>query len=106
MIKKNLELNASDFDRLSNATGNVFKSVVAVAKRSKRLKEGQSVSFCGELEELNIKEGGDNNLVDSDIQELVSKRYELVPKPSVTALEELLSGKLEISYEEENIFSL
>ena len=101
MAKKNLELKACDFDRLLNATGNIYESVAAVSKRSNKLLRASKLAFRAELEDLNIKEGGDNNLVDSDIQDLVSKRYEMARKPLLVALDELMAGKLEISYEEE-----
>ena len=103
MVKKNLELKACDFNRLSKATGNVYESVAAVSKRSTRLLMAAKLAFRAELEDLNIKEGGDNNLVDSDIQELVSKRYEMARKPLLISLDELFAGKLEITYEDDTM---
>ena len=98
MPKKNLTLKACDFDQLSNATSNVYESILAVSNRSKQLQQSASLAFRAELEDLNIKEGEDHSLLDSDILGLVSKRYELAPKPLLIALEELLENKLSVTY--------
>lgn len=101
MAKKNLELKACDFDSLSKATNSVYESVAAVSKRSRDLCASARFALRSEFADLNIKEGGDNNFVDSNIQELVSKRYEMMRKPLLTSLDELLTAKLKIKYEED-----
>lgn len=98
--KKNLELKACDFNELSGATDNAYESVLAVSKRSSRLLDNAKMAFRAELEELNIREGKEHTLLDNDIQELVSKRYEMMRKPLLIALDELLEGKIKVSYEE------
>lgn len=104
MRKNNLELKACDLDKLEAATGNVYESVLAVSKRSSGLLENAKLAFRAELEDLNIKEDEDHNLLDSDIQELVSKRYEMARKPLLVALDELLEKKIGVTYQEETLF--
>ena len=106
MAKKNNELKACNFDDLLNATGNSYESVMAVGNRSKKLLHGAKLAFHAELEDLNIDvdQRDDHNLVDNDIREIVSQRYEIARKPLLKALDELMDGKLEISYEVETEF--
>lgn len=99
MAKKNLELKECDFDRLSDVTGNIYESVLAVGKRSRKLLHAAKLAFHAELEDLNIKEGTDTSLIDSDIQEIVSKRYEMARKALLDALDELVQKRLQIIYE-------
>ena len=104
MEKNNSELKACDFDALSSVTGNVYESVLAVSQRSSKLVDSAKMAFRAELEELNIKEDADHqNLLDSDIQELVSKRYEMTRKPLLVALDELLDKKITVTYQDDSL---
>ena len=98
-MKQNPELSPCNFNELCTSTDNIYESVYAVSQRSVQLLISAKLSFRAELDDLNIVEGADNSIVDSDIQELVSKRYERAVRPLVLAIEELKQGKLEIIYE-------
>lgn len=103
-MKPNLELASYSFDDLCQRTQNVYKSVRMIGERANQEKVRMSVAFRAELADLSIVEGGDrNNPVDSDIQEIVSKRYEMARKPLLVAVDEMLGGKLE-DHQETNDF--
>ncbi|MEM7362306.1 MAG: hypothetical protein AAF335_04855 [Bacteroidota bacterium] len=103
ITKKNNQLKACNLDRLSEITGNMYESVIAVGNRSKKLLNGAKLAFHAELEDLNIdiEKRDDYNLVDNDIREIVSQRYEIARKPLLKALDELLNRRLEISYDQD-----
>ncbi len=105
LSKKNEELRPCDNDRLAELTGNSYEAVVAASTRSKRILERRRLAFRAELEDLNIhEEEGTNDLVNSNIQDMVSRRYEMSRKPLLVALDELFDDKVKVSYEEEGDF--
>ena len=105
MVKKNNELKACNFDDMLKGTpgNNVYEFTKSISERSKKLSNNARLAFYGELDDLNIDidKSNDHNLVDSDIREIVSQRYEVARKPLLKALDELLADKLEVTYEEE-----
>lgn len=101
MVKKDLMLKACDFDSLSKITGNIYESVSVVSKQSRSLTTNARMALFAEFADLNIKEGADNNFVDSNIKELVSKRYEMARKPLLSALDDFLTNQLEVTYDDE-----
>ncbi len=83
-----------DVDKIAAHTGNVYESVVVISKRSRQIA-------------VNIKEELNNKLADfattvDNLEEVfenreqieISKFYERMPKPTTTALEEFLEGKV------------
>src|SRR3982750_3312792 len=83
-----------DVDKIAAHTGNVYESVVVISKRARQIA-------------VNIKEELNNKLAESattvdNLEEVfenreqieISKFYERLPKPTTTATEEFLEGKL------------
>lgn len=83
-----------DVDKIYTPTGNLYESVVVISKRARQIA-------------VNIKEELNNKLADfattvDNLEEVfenreqieISKFYERMPKPTSTAIEEFLEGKL------------
>jgi DNA-directed RNA polymerase subunit K/omega len=83
-----------DVDKIYSPTGNLYESVVVISKRARQIA-------------INIKEELNNKLADfattvDNLEEVfenreqieISKFYERMPKPTSTAIEEFLEGKL------------
>ena len=83
-----------DIDKISEPTGNLYESLVVIAKRSRQI----SVKI---KEELNNKLADFASTVDN-LEEIfenreqieISKYYERMPKPTSIATEEFLDGKI------------
>ena len=83
-----------DTDKIYSKTGNIYESVVIISKRARQI----SVNI---KEELNSKLADFATTVDN-LEEVfenreqieISKFYERMPKPTNTATEEFLEGKL------------
>ncbi|MBY0435258.1 MAG: DNA-directed RNA polymerase subunit omega [Cyclobacteriaceae bacterium] len=83
-----------DVDKIAAQTGNVYESVVVISKRARQIA-------------INIKEELNNKLADfattvDNLEEVfenreqieISKFYERLPKPTNTALDEFMEGKV------------
>jgi DNA-directed RNA polymerase subunit K/omega len=83
-----------DVDKIYAITGNLYESVVVISKRSRQIA-------------INIKEEPNHKLADfattvDNLEEVfenreqieISKFYERMPKPTSTAIEEFMDGKL------------
>jgi DNA-directed RNA polymerase subunit K/omega len=83
-----------DVDKIYAITGNLYESVVVISKRSRQIA-------------INIKEELNHKLADfattvDNLEEVfenreqieISKFYERMPKPTSTAIEEFMDGKL------------
>lgn len=83
-----------DTDKIYSKTGNIYESVVIISKRARQI----SVNI---KEELNSKLADFATTVDN-LEEVfenreqieISKFYERMPKPTSTAIEEFMEGKL------------
>ncbi|MBK5278749.1 MAG: DNA-directed RNA polymerase subunit omega [Bacteroidia bacterium] len=83
-----------DTDKIYSKTGNIYESVVIISKRARQI----AVSI---KEELNSKLADFATTVDN-LEEVfenreqieISKFYERMPKPTSTAIEEFMDGKL------------
>ncbi len=83
-----------DTDKIYSKTGNIYESVVIISKRARQI----SVNI---KEELNSKLADFATTVDN-LEEVfenreqieISKFYERMPKPTSTAIEEFMDGKL------------
>jgi DNA-directed RNA polymerase subunit K/omega len=83
-----------DVDKIYSPTGNLYESVVVISKRARQV----AINI---KEELNTKLADFATTVDN-LEEVfenreqieISKFYERMPKPTSTAIEEFLDGKL------------
>jgi len=83
--------NLSDFDK---ETGNIYKTIVAVSKRSNQIGLELKEELTRKLEEFASYTDNLEEIFENREQIEISKYYERLPKPTLIALEEFLNNKI------------
>ncbi|MEY4594018.1 MAG: hypothetical protein RIQ47_428 [Bacteroidota bacterium] len=83
--------NLRDYDR---ETGNVYESLVVIAKRANQISSELKEELNGKLSEFNTS--GDNleEIFENREQIEISKYYERLPKPTLIAINEFQDKKI------------
>jgi DNA-directed RNA polymerase subunit K/omega len=89
--------NLSDFDK---DTENIYKTLVAVSKRSNQISLELKEELTRKLEEFASYTDNLEEIFENREQIEISKYYERLPKPTLIALEEFIHNK--ISYRHAN----
>ncbi len=85
-----------DVIELSQATGNIYESTVIIAKRANQIAAELKKELSDKLEEFS-----NNNMADT-LEETfenreqieISRHYEKLPKPTLTAIKEFQNGEI------------
>ncbi len=94
------KLNASvttitrDVDKLEEMSGNIYKTVMIVAKRANQIAVEMKEELHRKLEEFSSISESLEEIFENREQIEVSKYYERLPKPVSIALQEFIEGKL------------
>lgn len=93
-----------DLDLFISKAKNVHEAIVATSKRARQVNEETKIEFNQRIEMFapKLEVEGEENEVNPD-QLKVSLEFEKRPKPTDTALDELLQGKLEWRYKEKEV---
>ena len=83
-----------DLDKLAEPTGNIYESVVIVSKRAKQIAVNIKEELNSKLAEFATTVDNLEEVFENREQIEISKFYERMPKPTSTATEEFLEGKL------------
>jgi DNA-directed RNA polymerase subunit K/omega len=91
-----------DIEKLAEPTGNIYESVVVVSKRAKQIAANLKEELNGKLAEFATTVDNLEEVFENREQIEISKFYERMPKPTSTALEEFLEGKLNHRFRNES----
>jgi DNA-directed RNA polymerase subunit K/omega len=83
-----------DMDQISKPTGNIYESVVIISKRARQIAVNIKEELNGKLAEFATTVDNLEEVFENREQIEISKFYERMPKPTSTAIEEFLEGKL------------
>lgn len=83
-----------DVEKISSPTGNVYESVVVISKRAKQIAVNIKEELNNKLAEFATTVDNLEEVFENREQIEISKYYERLPKPTSTAIEEFLEGKL------------
>ena len=83
-----------DVDKISGLTGNLYQSVVVVSKRARQISVNLKEELNNKLAEFATTVDNLEEVFENREQIEISKFYERMPKPTNTATEEFLEGKL------------
>ena len=83
-----------DLDKIAAQTGNVYESVVVISKRAKQIAVNIKEELNNKLAEFATTVDNLEEVFENREQIEISKFYERLPKPTTTATEEFLEGKL------------
>jgi DNA-directed RNA polymerase subunit K/omega len=83
-----------DLDKIAARTGNVYESVVIISKRARQIAVNIKEELNNKLAEFATTVDNLEEVFENREQIEISKFYERLPKPTTTATEEFLEGKL------------
>jgi DNA-directed RNA polymerase subunit K/omega len=83
-----------DLDKIAEQTGNVYLSVVVISKRARQIAVNIKEELNNKLAEFATTVDNLEEVFENREQIEISKFYERLPKPTTTASEEFLEGKL------------
>ncbi len=83
-----------DIDRITKETGNIYESVVVISKRARQIAINIKEELNGKLSEFATTVDNLEEVFENREQIEISKFYERLPKPTSSAIEEFLEGKL------------
>src|ERR1051325_1395505 len=83
-----------DLDKIAEQTGNVYQSVVVISRRARQIAVNIKEELNNKLAEFATTVDNLEEVFENREQIEISKFYERLPKPTTTATEEFLEGKL------------
>ena len=83
-----------DVDKIAAQTGNVYESVVIISKRARQIAINIKEELNNKLAEFATTVDTLEEVFENREQIEISRFYERMPKPTTTATEEFLEGKL------------
>ena len=85
-----------DVIKLSEPTGNIYESVVIIAKRANQIAAALKKELSGKLEEVSQANVADTleETYENREQIEISRHYEKLPKPTLTAIKEFQDGEI------------
>jgi DNA-directed RNA polymerase subunit K/omega len=97
-IKKNVPTNTitRKLSDIEEPTGNVYESVVAIAKRANQISTSLKQELNRKLADFSSTTDSLEETFENREQIEISRHYERMPKPTLIATEEFLDGELYI----------
>jgi DNA-directed RNA polymerase subunit K/omega len=83
-----------DIDKIAGPTGNLYESVVVISKRARQIAVNIKEELNNKLSEFATTVDNLEEVFENREQIEISKFYERMPKPTSTAIDEFLEGKL------------
>ncbi len=83
-----------DLIDIERPTGNIYESIVVLAKRSEQIAKEIKIELDSKLQEFASYSDNLEEQFENREQIEISKYYERMPKPTLIAIEELLEGKI------------
>ena len=87
-------IESKDLDQITAVTGNLYKSINVIGRRSLQLKSRQKDELHKKLEEFASTTDNLEEVVENREQIEISKYYEKLPKTTLEATEEFLTDKI------------
>lgn len=83
-----------DLRQLDLGTGNIYESIVVIAKRANQISVDVKEELNGKLAEFATTSDNLEEVFENREQIEISKHYERMPKPSLVAVDEFLEDKI------------
>ena len=100
-MKQNTILIPRNFVELVKPTGNIYETIVIIAKRAKQIAVKTKEELDAKLAEFISHSDNVEEVFENKEHIEISKSYEKQPKPVIIAAEEFLAGKMMYRYPEE-----
>lgn len=94
--KKNVPTNtiSRDMVSLSKDTENIYETVMIIAKRANQIAQETKQELEAKLQEFAVYTDDQQEMVENEEQIEISRQYERMPKPTLTAAKEYEDGEL------------
>ena len=79
---------------LSKETGNIYESVVVIAKRANQIAAEMKDELSKKLQEFGSSNDNLEEIFENDEQIQISRFYERLPKPTLIATQEFIEDKI------------
>jgi DNA-directed RNA polymerase subunit K/omega len=83
-----------DLTNFDEATGNVYESLVVIAKRANQISAEMKEELNAKLADFKTSSDNLEEVFENREQIEISKHYERLPKPTLIAIEEFLEHKI------------
>jgi DNA-directed RNA polymerase subunit K/omega len=83
-----------DLETISDKSGNIYESLIAIAKRSNQISAEMREELTNKLAEFASTTDNLEEIFENREQIEISKFYEGLPKPVAIAIQEYVSGKV------------
>ncbi|MFY0625035.1 MAG: DNA-directed RNA polymerase subunit omega [Reichenbachiella sp.] len=90
----NASIETRDIDKLSDDTGNIYKTITVISKRARQISSNVKEELNGKLAEFASTVDNLEEIFENREQIEISKFYERMPKPTKVATQEFLEGKV------------
>jgi len=90
-----------DIDKIAAPTGNLYESIVVISKRARQISTNLKEELNGKLADFATTVDNLEEVFENREQIEISKYYERLPKPTSSATEEFLEGKVMYRYRSE-----
>jgi transposase len=87
-------ITSQDLTKMTNKTGNLYRSINIIAKRSSQLKARQKEELHSKLEEFATTTDNLEEIIENREQIEISRYYERLPKTTLEATDEFLHDEL------------
>ena len=91
-----------DIDKIAEPTGNLYESLVVIAKRARQISTKQKEELNSKLSDFASTVDNLEEIFENREQIEISKHYERMPKAPTLATEEFLEGKIMFRRAENN----
>jgi len=91
-----------DIDKIASPTGNLYESVVVISKRARQISVNLKEELNNKLAEFATTVDNLEEVFENREQIEISKYYERLPKPTSSAIEEFLEGKVTYRFRSES----
>lgn len=83
-----------DLDKIYEPTGNLYESIVVISQRARQIASNLKEELNGKLSEFATTVDNLEEVFENREQIEISRYYERMPKPTTSAIEEFLEGRL------------
>ncbi|MCG8340200.1 MAG: DNA-directed RNA polymerase subunit omega [Cytophagales bacterium] len=97
-MKSELSLVTRNFEDLANPTGSIYETTMIIARRARQVTVKIREELGDKLTHFTAAEDDLEEVSENKEQIELSKSYEKMPKPTITATEEFLRGKIMYRY--------
>lgn len=88
----NPSVETRDLDKVTACTGNLYESLVVIAKRANQINSQVKEELHGKLSEFASSSDNLDEVFENREQIEISRHYEKLPNPCLIAIEEVLRG--------------